>query len=54
MISEALEVADKGEYEHFMLKEIYEQPQALRATLGNVPARLSFWTRPLAKGSGDF
>jgi glucosamine--fructose-6-phosphate aminotransferase (isomerizing) len=38
MISEAMEVADKGEYEHFMLKEIYQQPQALRATLGNVPA----------------
>ena len=38
MISEAVEVADKGEYEHFMLKEIYQQPQALRATLGNIPA----------------
>lgn len=38
MISEAVEVADKGEYEHFMLKEIYQQPQALRATLGSLPA----------------
>ena len=25
--------ADKGEYRHFMLKEIFEQPQAVRATL---------------------
>lgn len=41
MISEAVEVADKGEYEHFMLKEIYQQPQALRATLGNIPAAAS-------------
>ena len=31
-ISEALEVADRGKYEHFMLKEIYDQPAALRAT----------------------
>ncbi len=35
-ISEVVEVADKGGYEHFMLKEIYQQPQALRATLGNI------------------
>jgi glucosamine--fructose-6-phosphate aminotransferase (isomerizing) len=29
----SLEAAEKGGYEHFMLKEIHEQPQALRATL---------------------
>lgn len=28
--------ADKGGFEHFMLKEIYEQPDAVRATLGSV------------------
>lgn len=28
--------ADKGGFEHFMLKEIYEQPNAVRATLGSV------------------
>lgn len=28
--------ADKGEYEHFMLKEIYEQPAAVAATLASV------------------
>ncbi len=33
-IDEAMEVADKGDFDHFMLKEIYEQPTALAATLG--------------------
>lgn len=28
--------ADKGGFEHFMLKEIYEQPNAVRETLGSV------------------
>lgn len=28
--------ADKGKYAHFMLKEIYEQPAAVAATLGSV------------------
>ena len=28
------EEAEKGGYEHFMLKEIHEQPRALRDTLG--------------------
>lgn len=28
-----IQQAEKGGYEHFMLKEIYEQPQALKATL---------------------
>ncbi|OEY66067.1 glutamine--fructose-6-phosphate transaminase (isomerizing) [Marinobacter sp. X15-166B] len=27
------EAADKGEYRHFMLKEIYEQPQVIQATM---------------------
>lgn len=27
--------ADKGEYRHYMLKEIYEQPNAIRSTLEN-------------------
>lgn len=27
-----LEVADRGEYRHFMLKEIFQQPDAIRAT----------------------
>lgn len=32
-LSEAEESADKGEYRHYMLKEIYEQPKVLRNTL---------------------
>ncbi len=30
------EAAEKGGYEHFMMKEIHEQPQAIRNTLGSV------------------
>jgi glucosamine--fructose-6-phosphate aminotransferase (isomerizing) len=32
-IKEAMEVADMGEFDHFMIKEIFEQPEALEATL---------------------
>ncbi len=32
-ISEAADAADKGHYRHYMLKEIYEQPQVIRNTL---------------------
>jgi len=32
-IEQALEAADKGEFDHFMIKEIFEQPRALGATL---------------------
>ncbi|MDO7653667.1 MAG: glutamine--fructose-6-phosphate aminotransferase, partial [Porticoccus sp.] len=31
-ISSADEIADKGEYDHYMLKEIFEQPKVLKAT----------------------
>ncbi|RLQ22019.1 glutamine--fructose-6-phosphate transaminase (isomerizing) [Seongchinamella sediminis] len=37
-IDEAVESADKGAFAHYMLKEIYEQPRALAATL-NIGAR---------------
>ncbi|MGB5264572.1 MAG: glutamine--fructose-6-phosphate transaminase (isomerizing), partial [Lutimonas sp.] len=32
-ITEAADAADKGHYRHYMLKEIYEQPQVIRNTL---------------------
>ena len=32
LISEAVEVADLGSFDHYMLKEIHEQPRALAAT----------------------
>ncbi len=33
MISEAADAADKGRFRHYMLKEIYEQPEAIRNNL---------------------
>jgi len=33
-IAQRAEAAEKGQYRHFMLKEIFEQPEALAATLG--------------------
>ncbi|TXS93754.1 glutamine--fructose-6-phosphate transaminase (isomerizing) [Parahaliea maris] len=33
-VSEAVEAVDLGGFEHYMLKEIHEQPRALAATLG--------------------
>jgi glucosamine--fructose-6-phosphate aminotransferase (isomerizing) len=32
-ISEAVEVSDKGDFDHYMIKEIFEQPKAIEATL---------------------
>ncbi|MCR9105341.1 MAG: glutamine--fructose-6-phosphate transaminase (isomerizing) [Gammaproteobacteria bacterium] len=32
-ISEAVEASDKGSFDHYMIKEIFEQPKALEATL---------------------
>ncbi|MEH6589375.1 MAG: glutamine--fructose-6-phosphate transaminase (isomerizing) [Halioglobus sp.] len=34
-LSDVIESADRGEYDHYMLKEIYEQPQALAATFNS-------------------
>jgi glucosamine--fructose-6-phosphate aminotransferase (isomerizing) len=34
-IKEAMEVADMGDFDHFMLKEIFEQPQAIHATFAS-------------------
>lgn len=43
--------ADKGEYRHFMLKEIFEQPRVIKATMeGRVTAKKYWnkrWERPL-------
>jgi glutamine---fructose-6-phosphate transaminase (isomerizing) len=35
-IKEALEVADMGTFDHYMIKEIFEQPEALEATFSGV------------------
>jgi glutamine---fructose-6-phosphate transaminase (isomerizing) len=34
-IKEALEIADMGTFDHYMIKEIFEQPQALEATFAD-------------------
>ncbi len=36
-ISDTLEVAERGDYDHFMMKEIFEQPRALAATFNTQP-----------------
>jgi len=36
-ISDTLEVAERGDYDHFMMKEIFEQPRALAATFNTRP-----------------
>ena len=38
LISEAVEVADLGGFDHYMLKEIHEQPRALAATFAQLAA----------------
>ena len=41
LISEAVEVADLGGYDHYMLKEIHEQPRALAATFAQAASQPS-------------
>ncbi|MBE9538630.1 MAG: glutamine--fructose-6-phosphate transaminase (isomerizing) [Proteobacteria bacterium] len=36
-IASAVEVADRGDYDHFMMKEIFEQPRALADTFNTAP-----------------
>ena len=36
-ISDTVEVADRGDYNHFMMKEIFEQPRALADTFNTAP-----------------
>ena len=36
-ISDAVEVAERGEYDHFMMKEIFEQPRAVADTFNTGP-----------------
>ena len=39
-LSDAIESVDRGAYDHYMLKEIYEQPQALAATFNSAAGNL--------------
>ena len=36
-ISDTVEVAERGDYDHFMMKEIFEQPRALADTFNTAP-----------------
>ncbi len=40
-LSDVVETADRGQYDHYMLKEIHEQPQALAATLNSAVGGVS-------------
>jgi glucosamine--fructose-6-phosphate aminotransferase (isomerizing) len=53
-ISEAVETVELGEFDHFMLKEIYEQPRALAATLATAggPGELDHRVRDELFGDG--
>ncbi len=42
VINAATASSDKGDYDHYMLKEIYEQPSSLNATLKNYVGRSEF------------
>jgi len=42
VINAASNASDKGEYDHYMLKEIYEQPTSVNATLKNYIGRDGF------------
>ncbi|MFX1364000.1 MAG: glutamine--fructose-6-phosphate transaminase (isomerizing) [Promethearchaeota archaeon] len=46
-ISWDIEAAEKGGYEHFMLKEIYEEPIALRRTMKISPDSIKKFVEPL-------
>ncbi len=41
LVKWTLEMAEKGGYPHFTIKEIYEQPAAIRETLRSSPAEIS-------------
>src|SRR6056297_3628147 len=51
-ISEAVEAADKGDFDHYMIKEIYEQPHALDATFGGAANYLQL-EESFGRGAGE-
>ena len=52
-IDEAVEAADKGDFDHFMIKEIYEQPRALAATFASAAADHRVLDEVFGAGAGD-
>jgi glutamine---fructose-6-phosphate transaminase (isomerizing) len=51
-ISEAVEAADKGDFDHYMIKEIFEQPKAIEATLAGASS-YSQLERSFGENAGD-
>ncbi|WP_165857161.1 glutamine--fructose-6-phosphate transaminase (isomerizing) [Marinobacter sp. JSM 1782161] len=49
----SLEAADKGEYRHFMLKEIYEQPKVIQATMEGRLTETKVLEQALGTSAGD-
>ncbi|MBS3803675.1 MAG: glutamine--fructose-6-phosphate transaminase (isomerizing) [Oleiphilaceae bacterium] len=49
----ALDAADKGQYRHFMLKEIYEQPKVIKATMEGRLTDSRVLEEALGNGAGE-
>lgn len=49
-----VEESGKGDYEHFMLKEIFEQPKVIRNLTKNYTGQISFLANTIKKARGTF
>jgi glucosamine--fructose-6-phosphate aminotransferase (isomerizing) len=49
----SLDAADKGQYRHFMLKEIYEQPKVIKATMEGRLTNTRVLEEALGNGAGE-
>ncbi len=52
-IEEAFEASSKGDYDHFMIKEIYEQPRALAATFAAAMGERSVLDEAFGAGAAE-
>ena len=53
-INWSIEESEKGEYKHFMLKEIYEQPRVIRNLAQNYTDQIKFLTKTIKDAKGTF
>ncbi len=49
-----IEQAEKGKYEHFMLKEIYEQPKVIRNIAKNYEEQIEILAKKIKEAKGTF
>lgn len=54
MINFKVEESGKGSYEHFMFKEIFEQPKVVRNLAENYTSQISFLAKTIEKAKGTF